>query len=354
MNLNQCSNRHCNNNITFGKLLGQGSFGLVYEGKINNEKIAIKELPFIETIENHKIKKYSGMFGQSKDKSKIEIEILHNLNKNIVPELLQYWETTRCMFLALEFLLPVNWTELSKRDYQHFISIFDILSNKFIVYTDFNENNFMRSNKNNHIKISDWGPNGWENTKQIRRFLPLDTLQLCNPRWRMCILTQYIEKCSHKNEDVGEMLNDLQLSMDDIEMAFRSLDSSNKDLQKQKYFLQKIRSSNEDNDFDIETLETNLCNEVYYPEIELWKNNEFKKVIKCQMLFDLITLLCKININPNEILLHKINFYLDKIGIRQYFWNLKKKVLMLNTNDNRIYKEALSERFGQLPDSYFD
>lgn len=99
---------------------------------------------------------------------------------------------------------------------------------------------------------------------------------------------------------------------------------------------------NEDNDFDIETLETNLCNEIYYPEIELWKNYEFKKVLKCQMLFDLITLLFKININPNEILLHKINFYLDKIGIRQYFWNLKKKVLMLNTNDNRIYKEALS------------
>lgn len=97
----------------------------------------------------------------------------------------------------------------------------------------------MRNNKNNQIKISDWGPNGWENTKHIRGFLPLDILQLCSHRWTMCILSQYIENCFHKNEDVGEMLNDLQLSMDDIEMAFRSLDSSNKDLQKQKYFLQK-------------------------------------------------------------------------------------------------------------------
>ena len=72
--MKSCGDRNCHNDIIFDKLLGRGSFGLVYEGRIKKMKIAIKELPFVQTVAKDETKKYSGMFGQSKEKSKIEIE----------------------------------------------------------------------------------------------------------------------------------------------------------------------------------------------------------------------------------------------------------------------------------------
>lgn len=85
------NNKNFNNQINFGKVIGKGVFGIVFQGTFKNNKCAIKEIPFIETIKKG-YEKYRGVSGQKYENILLEIKIIKYFNQfKISPTIYTYW-----------------------------------------------------------------------------------------------------------------------------------------------------------------------------------------------------------------------------------------------------------------------